>query len=220
MNTEALIPTLLAVLLALSFHEYAHAKMADLAGDPTPAYYGRVTMNPMAHLDPMGTMMIVLTAMMGFGLGWGKPVPVNPTKMRNPRWDHFASVAAGPLSNLVQAVLYAVILRYSGLIHSGVGSIYAGQSGMFAQFLLIAIQVNVAIFLFNLIPLGPLDGHWMVGTFMSDESRAKWYLWNRQIGTYVLLGLVLGGQLIPQIDLIGRFLGPLLLGILRFLLGI
>ncbi|MFZ4508681.1 MAG: site-2 protease family protein [Fimbriimonas sp.] len=219
-NPNEIIVTILAILLALSIHEYAHAKMADLAGDPTPAFYGRVTLNPLAHLDPIGTVMIVLTTLTGFGIGWGKPVPVNPKAMRNPRWDHFASVAAGPLSNLVQAVIWAVILRAGGFLQAyDISSIYEGRAGLGALFLLVAVQVNIAIFLFNLIPLGPLDGHWMLGTFMPEEMRLRWYLWNRQVGSIVLLAIILGGQFIG-FSLVGMVLQPLMIGLIKFLLGL
>jgi Zn-dependent protease len=92
---------LVVIILSLSLHEFGHAKFADMAGDPTPRSMGRVTLNPIAHLDPLGFLMICIMVFSGVGLGWGKPVMVRPDKMRNPRWDHFASVLAGPLMNFV-----------------------------------------------------------------------------------------------------------------------
>ena len=98
---EAILAIGIVIFFGLGLHEYAHAKFADLAGDPTPRYYGRVTLNLFKHFDLLGAIMIAFTAISGFGIGWGKPVPMDPRKMRNPRWDHFVAVAAGPLSNLL-----------------------------------------------------------------------------------------------------------------------
>ena len=89
--------SIFVALLSIAIPEYAHCKFADMAGDPTPGIYGRVTLNPLVHLDPIGTIMIVLTSITGFGIGWGRPAPMDPRKMKDPRWDHFWSVAAGTL---------------------------------------------------------------------------------------------------------------------------
>lgn len=192
------------ILLALSIHEYAHAKFADLAGDPTPRIFGRVTLNPLSHLDPIGTMMIVLSSLAGFGIGWGKPVPMDPRKMKNPRWDHFVAVAAGPLSNLLQAVLWAFPVRL--------------MDGPVQEFAFLGVIVNVGLMMFNLIPLGPLDGHWLVGALLPEQARAKWYLFNRQAGGMLLLGILALGWFTP-IDLISGVIGPIVFGITRALTG-
>jgi Zn-dependent protease len=205
------------ILLSLAVHEYAHAKLADVAGDPTPRVYGRVTLNPIAHLDPAGTIMILLSAMSGFGIGWGKPVPVNPSRMRNPRWDHFVSVAGGPLSNLLLAAVAALALRFylaSGVVVSG------GQLPFPILFLTLAVLINLSLCFFNLIPLGPLDGHWMLGTFMSEPTRLKWYLWNRQVGGFVLLVVVIGGQMLPEYSILSKVLMPIVDATFRFFTGI
>jgi Zn-dependent protease len=205
------------ILLSLAVHEYAHAKLADVAGDPTPRVYGRVTLNPIAHLDPAGTIMILLSAMSGFGIGWGKPVPVNPSRMRNPRWDHFVSVAGGPLSNLLLAAVAALALRFylaSGVVVSG------GQLPFPILFLTLAVLINLSLCFFNLIPLGPLDGHWMLGTFMSEPTRLRWYLWNRQVGGFVLLVVVIGGQMLPEYSILSKVLMPIVDATFRFFTGI
>lgn len=223
-DPEFFFISILVTLLSLSIHEYSHAKIADASGDPTPGAYGRVTLNPLNHLDPVGTIMIIVSSLSGFGIGWGKPVPMNPTKMRNPRWDHFAAVAAGPISNLIQAVIYAVVLRM--LVMSGSAS--ADLISSFVEhtispvmlFLFFGVLINLGLCFFNLIPLGPLDGHWMLGTFMPETMRFKWYLWNRQIGGFLFLGLVIIGQMMPEFDLIGAYLIPVVLTVFRFLVGV
>ncbi|MBI3721088.1 MAG: site-2 protease family protein, partial [Fimbriimonas ginsengisoli] len=132
---------LVVILMGLSLHEFSHAYFADLAGDPTPRMMGRVTLNPLKHLDPIGTIMLIFTSLSGIGFGWGKPVMVDPRRMRNPRWDHFISVAAGPASNLLQAVVYAGVLRLTG------------APGYLGVFLLFGVYINLGLAVFNLVPL-------------------------------------------------------------------
>jgi Zn-dependent protease len=166
-SLEFKLISFLVICLSIAIHEFAHAKFADLAGDDTPRMLGRVTLNPLKHLDPMGTLFMAITVFSGFGIGWGKPVPMRPERMKNPRWDHFAAVAAGPISNLLQACLYAVILRVV---------LMAGPQSfpLLVMFCLIGVIINVSLFLFNLIPLGPLDGHWLIGLLMPEKYRLPW----------------------------------------------
>lgn len=174
---------LVIIFFAIGLHEYAHAKFADMAGDPTPRMQGRVTLNLFKHFDPLGTVMIVLTSIFGFGIGWGKPVQVNPARMHNPRWDHFVSVAAGPLANLIQATFFGVILRFTGV-----------QGDLLPLFLKLGILINLSLCFFNLLPIGPLDGHWLVGAFLPDHLRYSWYQFNHGVGTSLLLMIILLGQ--------------------------
>ncbi len=199
---------LIAVFVSIGFHEFAHAKMADMAGDPTPRLQGRVTLNVFKHLDPVGSMMIILSSLAGFGFGWGKPVMVDPRKMRNPRWDDFWCAAAGPISNLIQALVYAIVLRLLIMFHVPIG-------GAIGDFLAIAMIVNLSLMTFNLLPLGPLDGHWIIGHLLpSHTARAKWFFFNARYGGLILLAMVFFGQ-----NLIGAILGPVITGMLRFMLG-
>ena len=183
------LPSLLVIFLAIGLHEYAHAKVADMAGDPTPRAMGRVTLNLFRHFDPVGAMMILFTTMSGFGIGWGRPVMVNPTKMRNPRWDHFFSVAAGPLSNIAQALVWAILFRAVSLFMPSLLT-----SDFVSYLLILGVMINMSLAFFNLIPLGPLDGHWLVGAFLRGQAQLKWFVFNRTVGTMLLLGLVLAGQ--------------------------
>jgi Zn-dependent protease len=177
-----IIAQVVILFLGIGLHEYAHCKFADMAGDPTPRYYGRVTLNLTKHFEPVGTLMIVLSSLAGNGIGWGRAAPADPRKMRNPRWDFFTSVAAGPVSNLVQAGIYGVLLRLA------VGSSVFDQlpnnlSGNFFRALLpMGVFINLRLFLFNLIPFGPLDGHWLVGLLLPEKQRIKWFRLNSQIG--------------------------------------
>lgn len=213
-----MVMSILVALLSIAIHEYAHCKFADMAGDPTPGIYGRVTLNPLVHLDPLGTIMIVFTSITGFGIGWGRPAPMDPRKMKDPRWDHFWAVAAGPLSNILQAGIYAIVLR--GLMLAGV--VGPGELEMLKVFLMLGVIVNIGLALFNLIPLGPLDGHWLVGLLMPEPQRIRWFQWNRVAGSILLLILVLGGPFIRSIigiDPIDAILFRPAMFLTRFFLG-
>jgi Zn-dependent protease len=209
---ESLFAIAIVIFFGLGLHEYSHAKFADLAGDPTPRYYGRVTLNLFKHFDMLGTIMIAVTAISGFGIGWGKPVPMDPRKMRSPVWDHFVAVAAGPMSNLLQAAVWAFVVR--GLM-AGV----IPQSEFLILLATFGVTVNLSLCFFNLIPLGPLDGHWLLGTFLPEPVRLKWYLWNRQVGGFILLGVVLLGQF-SGFSILGRVIGPPIRYFFRLLTGI
>jgi Zn-dependent protease len=200
---------------SIALHEFGHAKSADSAGDPTPRAYGRVTLNPLAHFDPLGAMMIVVTSLTGFGIGWGRPVLTNPSKMQNPRWDSFMSVLWGPLTNVIIAVVFALIFRF--ITRDGIPPTFA------VEFCLTAVVLNVSLALFNLIPLGPLDGHWLLGLLMPQPLGARFMIWSRSQGTLVLFGLILMDQMLRSQGQQG-VLGYILFGpvqhLVNFLLGL
>lgn len=189
---EQLIPMAIVIFLAIGLHEYAHCKMADLAGDPTPGIYGRVTLNLTKHFELLGTLMICFTMLSGYGIGWGKPAPMDPRKMRNPRWDFFAAVAAGPITNLLQACVFAAGIRL--LAAEGAH----GVPSVLFYLLFYGVLVNIGLFVFNLIPLGPLDGHWLIGLLMPEPMRYAWNKFNRQVGGLLLLAIVFLGR--PVLD--------------------
>ncbi len=212
-TVEYVLAALSVIFLAIGLHEYAHAKVADLAGDPTPRLQGRVTLNLTKHFDPIGTMMIIFTTLAGFGIGWGKPVMVNPSKMKNPKWDHVASVAAGPLSNLLQAMVFAVVFR---LVTATVPVM--DPDGFLYNFLFLGVLINISLMLFNLIPFGPLDGHWLLGYMLPEPTRTKWFQFNRVQGGMILLGVILIGQF-TGFSIIGMIIQAPATFLLKFLLG-
>jgi len=221
---EIIVAIAIVIFFGIGLHEYAHCKIADAAGDPTPAYYGRVTLNLTKHFEPLGTLMIILTSLSGIGIGWGKPSPVNPSRMRNPKWDHFASVAAGPISNLLQAAVWGVLLRIALALNlislnDVVNALLYRHTSFLAALLTIGVLTNLGLMLFNLIPLGGLDGHWLVGTFMPERTRVAWYQWNRRTGSLLLLGIVLFSQ-ISNIPIILTLIGKPAVYLFRFLTGI
>ncbi|MCB0826582.1 MAG: site-2 protease family protein, partial [Armatimonadetes bacterium] len=153
--------SMIVIFFAIGIHEFAHCWFADAAGDPTPRSMGRVTLNLFKHFEPVGTFMIVFTSLTGYGIGWGKAAPMNPARMDNPRRDFFFAVAAGPLSNVLQAAFFGFTIR----VLASTGLLY--KLPQFAIMLLfLGVFINIGLFLFNLIPLGPLDGQWLVGLLL------------------------------------------------------
>lgn len=160
---QSTILFLLALVLSISFHEFCHAWSAYELGDPTARRLGRMTLNPLVHFDPVGALMIVFMAFSGFGIGWGKPVPVNAYNLRgNPRVGMGLTSAAGPFSNLVLATLFAIPLRLGWPL-----------PGLLVSFLWTMVFTNVGLALFNLIPLPPLDGFHVIQGVLGT-LRARW----------------------------------------------
>lgn len=182
---------MIVIFLAIGLHEYAHAKFADNAGDPTPRMFGRVTLDLTKHFELVGTIMIILTSLAGFGIGWGKPVPMDPSKMKNPRWDHFMAVLAGPVTNLLLAAIFAVCFRIA-FTNTAIDI-----SGFLYALLSTGVLLNLGLFCFNMVPLGPLDGMWLLGTFFNEKTRYAWTRWNLTIGQFVFIGVVLFSQMMP-----------------------
>ena len=190
-----LLITIPAILIAITFHEYAHGKTAALLGDPTPKAQGRLTLNPLAHLDPLGTLMLLVAR-----FGWAKPVQVNPLYFRGDRQRGMLLVAlAGPLMNLVLAYLAAVGLRLA--IYSG--SLYV------IFFLQTLIAINVYLAVFNLLPIPPLDGSKILAGLLPKSSLGFFY----QLQTYGTLILILG--LVTGI--FWQVIGPVATAILKFI---
>jgi Zn-dependent protease len=175
------------LLLSLTIHEAAHAWTADVLGDPTARALGRVSFNPFVHIDPAGTIILPLIAIVtGLPIiGWAKPVPVNMRNLRHPRRDFVLVAAAGPVSNLLQAVVAAGLMRLSG------GDPYT-TGGPLHFALLMAVQVNLLLAFFNLIPVPPLDGGNVLAGLLPPRI-AHGYLQLRQYGFLLLYALMFTG---------------------------
>ena len=166
-------------MFALSFHEFAHAWMAEKCGDSTAARMGRLTLNPMAHLDMMGSLMILFV-----GFGWAKPVPVDGRNLRNPRTDMMKVAAAGPLSNLLLAMVAGMVFRFM----NGTGLLTDSIFILLIYF----TRINIALAVFNLIPVAPLDGSQIFsGYLMKTNPQLAWKI--QTYGPQVLFGLILFG---------------------------
>ena len=169
------------MIFALSFHEYAHAWMAYKCGDSTAARMGRLSMNPIAHLDPMGSLMILFV-----GFGWAKPVPVDSRFLRKPRTDMMKVAAAGPMANLILALISGMILR----IFNPVGLLTESMTVLIYYF----TRINITLAVFNMIPVAPLDGSQIFsGYLMKYNPQVAWKI--QSFGPQVLFGLILFGYI-------------------------
>jgi Zn-dependent protease len=189
----------------MPLHEWAHAWAAFQLGDDTAARRGRLTINPLAHLDPMGTLSLVI-----FGFGWGKPVPVSPYRLRGSmRRGHALVSVAGPLSNLVLAMLAAIPFRLGWLSPFSAGSVIS-LSGILLQF----ISINLALMIFNLIPFPPLDGSRVLAWLLPRPWAAKL----DRLEQFGSLGLMLGLYLLSSLGILGMIMNPLMNFMFRALL--
>ncbi len=180
-GSTALLPyIILAMLPALTFHEWGHAAMAKAYGDDTAQRAGRLTLNPMAHLDIMGTIFILLV-----GFGWAKPVPVNPANFRS-KWAEFWVALAGPLMNIALALCFVVLIG-TGLLNF----LPSDQAQILAKLLMISIYMNFALALFNLIPIGPLDGEKVLARLLPLRTSFAFENWNARYGATVLFGIII-----------------------------
>ena len=182
---KVLFEAMPAILFALTFHEYAHAWAAWRLGDPTAQKMGRLSLNPLVHLDPAGTIMLVITVMSGFGLGWAKPVPVDPTYLRNPRKDMVWIALAGPMANLVLAFLLGGILTYFG---SDLGE-------TLSKMVRYGLVINLALAFFNLLPIPPLDGSRVLKGVL-PIAQAQRFGQLEMYGPVMLIGLIVVDQIL------------------------
>ncbi|PIR22904.1 MAG: site-2 protease family protein [Deltaproteobacteria bacterium CG11_big_fil_rev_8_21_14_0_20_45_16] len=175
------IPFLIAALLpALTFHEWGHAMMAKHFGDDTAERQGRLTLNPLAHLDIMGTIAILI-----IGFGWAKPVPIDPRNFKS-KWAEFWVASAGPMMNVVLALCFAT------LVHLGAANWLGAETApILEQIFQISIFLNFALCFFNLIPIGPLDGRSIIVKFMPLRQALQYEIWNARYGSMVLMGVIL-----------------------------
>ena len=172
---EILILLIPVLVFALVFHEFSHAWVANKLGDPTARYSGRLTLNPLAHLDPFGSLMILFV-----GFGWAKPVPVDSRYLANPRVDMMKIAFAGPAANLLLAFVGGTIIR-TGLV-----------DGSITLMILLFTQINIMLAVFNMIPIPPLDGSQIFSGIMSRKNPELVYKL-QMYGPQILLGLIMIG---------------------------
>ena len=192
----------LPVLFAITVHEVAHGWMARQLGDPTAMMLGRLTLNPIKHIDPVGTLLIpgIMLMVGGFIFGWAKPVPVTWENLRKPKRDMVLVAAAGPVANLIMALMWAAIMKIGLLLGGSIDWLarpltYMGGAGIF---------INTILMVLNLLPLPPLDG----GRVLTGLLPGRWAWYFSRIepwGFFILVGLLVSG-------LLGKILGPVVFG--------
>ena len=212
---ETLVAVAIFLLVGFPVHEFSHALVAYRLGDGTAKMFGRLTLNPIVHLDPVGSLILVASALLGSGfiIGWAKPTPVNPSMLRGGRRAEAWVAAAGPVSNLAMAVLAALALRAIVAL-----DLVSSDAVLFvANVIYIFVLINLALFIFNLIPIPPLDGSKVMFALMNPQTvwqiRPKLEQWG-----FVILIVVM---IIPinGISIGGRVILPLLNGLLSVLVG-
>lgn len=167
-----------AIVAALTIHEFAHAFSAYLLGDHTAKEDGRITLNPLTHIDPLGFMMLLVA-----GFGWAKPVSVNPYNLRQPRLGIAIVSLAGPLANLVCVLIFAILFKFLSPI--------LGPENLLSNFLFMMTLINISLFAFNLIPIPPLDGSKVLFSLLPDSKFAEFKYKFSINGPWILLMLVI-----------------------------
>jgi Zn-dependent protease len=194
---------MIALIISLTFHEYGHAIVAKLYGDDTAQKAGRLTLNPVAHIDAGGLIMVVLV-----GFGYAKPVPTNPANFSS-RWATLWVSAAGPGMNLLVAII-TINLYILGL-QAG-WSLFEGEGPQF--FFIFLAKINLLLMLFNLIPIGPLDGHYILPYFLPRSLAVRYLYYNQRYGVYALFALIalslIGVPILTTVLSIGNSLLPII----------
>jgi len=198
------------LLISISIHESAHAWSANLLGDPTSRLQGRVTLNPIKHLDPVGSLLFPLLGIMlgGVVFGWAKPVPVVTRNLRHPRRDHALVAAAGPASNILLAIIFLIAFKVIGIFVNPVGIGSNSPLGWLVDFVYFGVVLNIVLAVFNLFPIPPLDGSWIISGLVPPLASVVDLI--RPYGFLLLLVLLYQG-------IFSRVLNPVL-DFIRFLI--
>lgn len=209
LDLATILSNIIILVIAFSVHEFSHAWTADLFGDLTPRYQGRLTLNPLVHIDPMGALLLVVA-----GFGWARPVEIDPYALqrRSPAAPMIVALA-GPLSNLLLAIAVAVPFRMGLLAVSFPSGTLPSIEMLATQF----VYINLVLFFFNLLPIAPLDGDKIVTYFMPRSFASTWEQIRRYGPIILLLVVFLGPSL--GFDLLGTILGPPLGNLFWLLVG-
>ena len=205
-DTSTIILIAIFLLVAFPVHEFAHAYVAYRLGDGTAKMFGRLTLNPVVHFDPIGGLFLVITALLPGGLifGWAKPTPVNPSMLRDRRNGEVLVALAGPASNLVMASIAAVVFRIIDTTGVDVPT-------LLYQLLFSFVIYNVGLAVFNMLPVPPLDGSNLLFRFMSPQQAWQWRPLLQQYGFLILIVVIVA---------LSRPLGSLITSVARVLLGL
>ncbi|MEI7792002.1 MAG: site-2 protease family protein [Candidatus Berkelbacteria bacterium] len=192
-NPFIFLAYIVALIIGITVHEYAHAWMAHRCGDDTAKFEGRLTLNPLAHLDPLGTVMLFVV-----GFGWGKPVPINPNNM-NKKSDELKVAFAGIVTNLILAFILAIPIRIA--LMQGI----LIESSAVLSFLNIIVDLNIILAVFNILPIPPLDGSHLVEYFLNRESKYAY----QTVGPFILIGVIIA-ESVTHISIIHPIMEPII----------
>jgi Zn-dependent protease len=199
MTIEIVIFQVVTLVFSAIIHEYMHGWMADRLGDPTAKNAGRLSMNPLVHIDPFGSLLlpgIMILSGTGFVFGWAKPVPFNPYNLSDKKYGGAKVAIAGPLGNLITALFFGMILRFVPMANE-----------MMATFIMIIIQINLILMVFNLVPIPPMDGSKVIMPFLPHNLQVK-YAELEKYGMFLVLLFVMFGftLIIPIINFLFRLI--------------
>lgn len=190
------------ILLAISIHEFSHGYVAVKLGDDTPKIQGRMTLNPLKHIDPLGFMCLLLV-----GFGWAKPVMINSRNFKNPRRDDFLVSLAGPVSNFIMAFIFVIFMKLAYMFLP-----YSNMTQIVLDALTGTVYINLVLMVFNLLPIPPLDGHHILGNIGGAPVWNFYHKYSDQLRFVMLLLIVF--------RIIGKVISPIVVFLYRFLLGI
>lgn len=194
-DPQVIVLLIPALVFSLSFHEFSHAWMAYRLGDSTAARMGRLTLNPMSHLDPIGSLALIF-----MGFGWAKPVPVDTRYLKNPRKDMVKVAAAGPISNIILAIIGALVLRLlfgTDLLSNSVKT-----------FFIIFMQINITLAVFNLLPVPPLDGSQILAPFIEKQFGPD-IVWKMQVYGPRVLFIIIIFSMVTDIHIFSFIITPI-----------
>ena len=194
-DPQVIVLLIPALVFSLSFHEFSHAWMAYRLGDSTAARMGRLTLNPMSHLDPIGSLALIF-----MGFGWAKPVPVDARQLENPRQDMVKVAAAGPISNIILAIIGALVLRLlfgTDLLSNSVKT-----------FFIIFMQINITLAVFNLLPVSPLDGSQILEPFIEKQFGPD-IVWKMQVYGPRVLFIIIIFSMVTDIHIFSFIITPI-----------
>lgn len=204
MQVEFIIVQIVVLVFSVIIHEVSHGAVAEVLGDPTARLEGRLTLNPVSHIDPVGSILVpILTSLAGFTFGWAKPVPYNPYNLRNRQWGEALVAAAGPLSNLAIALVFGLLIRFSDTL--GI------QSEAFLTVSSLIVLINILLAVFNSVPIPPLDGSKVLAAILPfTVRRSPFFTFLEVYGFFLVLFFIV---------FLWQYVSPVIYVIYRFITG-
>ena len=215
-DLRTFIVGLMVVIISISLHEFGHAISADYLGDDTPRRQGRITLWPDKHFDTVGLILVIVSSLVGFGIGYGKPVMVDPGRLKHPNRDMIIIAAFGPLMNLLLAIVFGLVLRIAYTTHN-VNWLYDSETGTISLaglFVVTFLMRNLSLMFFNLLPIYPLDGSKILYGLLPARAAISYNAFMSQYGMLILMVLVMAGG-----QFLGTVIGPAVITTANVIIG-